>query len=143
RTGQSVTVFDMDTVEEVQGADLGRLLERAPGISLSRNGGPGNFTAVRVRGAEGEQLLVLIDGVRVADTASPGGGFDFGNLLMGNLAKVELQRSSNSTIWGSQALGGVLAATTGGGNWNSASLEYGTHDSAYGTVAIELENGPA
>jgi vitamin B12 transporter len=55
-----------------------------------------------VRGAEGEQLLVLIDGVRMADPAAPGGGFDFGTLLAGNLAKIELQRSSNSTIWGSE-----------------------------------------
>jgi vitamin B12 transporter len=123
--------------------DLTRVLERAPGVVFSRNGGPGSFTGVRVRGAEGEQLLVLLDGVRVADTASPGGGFDFGNLLMGNLAKVELQRSSNSTIWGSQALGGVLAATTGSSDTVSGSLEYGTHDSVYATGGARLEAGPA
>ena len=125
QTGQSVSVFGRDAIENVQGADFTRLLERAPGVSLSRNGGPGSFTAVRVRGAEGEQLLVLIDGVRVADTASPAGGYDFGNLLMGNLAKVELQRSSNSTIWGSQALGGVLAVTTGTWPGIRGSAEYG------------------
>jgi len=142
-TGDSVSVFVREDIETVQGADLGRLLERAPGVSLSRNGGPGNFTAVRVRGAEGEQLLVLIDGVRVADPASPGGGFDFGNLLMGGLAKVELQRSSNSTIWGSQALGGVLAATTGNGQSSWASAEYGAHDSRYAAGGVSFETGPA
>jgi vitamin B12 transporter len=129
-------------MDDVQGPDLSRLLERAPGVSLSRNGGPGNFTAVRVRGAEGEQLLVLIDGVRVADPASPGGGFDFGNLLMGNLAKVELQRSSNSTIWGSQALGGVLAVTTGYGQAVWGGAEYGGDETVYATAGLDQAFGP-
>ena len=142
-TGDSISVFDREAMDAVQGADLTRLLERAPGVTLSLNGGPGNFTAVRIRGAEGEQLLVLIDGVRVADPAAPGGGFDFGNLLMGNLAKVELQRGSNSTIWGSQALGGVLAATTGSAPGVTGSAEYGAHDTFYGTASARLEIGPA
>jgi len=143
RTGKSISVFTRDDMNAVQGADMTRLLERAPGVVFSRNGGPGGFTGVRVRGAEGEQLLVLLDGVRVADTASPGGGFDFGNLLMGNLAKVELLRSSNSTVWGSQALGGVLAATTGSAPALSGSLEYGTYDSVYATAGSKLEAGAA
>ena len=143
QTGQSVSVFGRDAIENVQGADFTRLLERAPGVSLSRNGGPGSFTAVRVRGAEGEQLLVLIDGVRVADTASPAGGYDFGNLLMGNLAKVELQRSSNSTIWGSQALGGVLAVTTGTWPGIRGSAEHGARGTFYGNAGIGVAAGPA
>jgi len=141
-TGQAIIVFGREEMDSLQGADLTRLLERAPGVSMSRNGGPGSFTGVRVRGAEAEQLLVLIDGVRMADVASPGGGFDFGNLLMGNLAKVELQRSSNSTIWGSQALGGVLAATTGHGEAYWASAEYGAHDTFYGNAGLGLDAGP-
>ena len=141
-TGQLVAVFTRREVEEVQGADLMRLLERAPGVSFSRNGGPGSFTGVRVRGAEGEQLLVLVDGVRVADVAAPGGGFDFGNLLMGNLVKVELQRSSNSTIWGSQALGGVLAATTGGEGDVDGSVEYGADETFYGRIGANFAPGP-
>jgi vitamin B12 transporter len=142
-TGQRISVFDRGEIQDVQGPDLMRLLERAPGVTFSRNGGAGSFTGVRVRGAEGEQLLVLIDGVRVADVAAPGGGFDFGNLLMGNLVKVELQRSSNSTIWGSQALGGVLAATTGG-QWDlTGSLEAGSHATVYGTGGANFALGPA
>ncbi len=143
RSGQAVSIFTRDEMDSVQGADLSRLLERTPGVALSRNGGPGNFTALRVRGAEGEQLLVLLDGVRVADVASPGGGFDFGNLLMGGLAKLELQRSSNSTIWGSQALGGVLAATTGNHPGAIGTIEYGGDDSLYGTAALIGDFGPA
>ncbi|MEO6151916.1 MAG: TonB-dependent receptor [Croceibacterium sp.] len=142
KTGQDVSLFDRDGIERVQGPDLTRLLERAPGVTITRNGGPGAFTAVHVRGGDSDQLLVLIDGVRVADPASPGGGFDLGNLLMGNVAKVELQRGSNSTIWGNQALSGVLAVTTNTRPGASASAEYGARDTFYGTLAAGGQLGP-
>ncbi len=130
-TGQAVTVIGRDEIESVQGPDLTRVLERAPGVAITRNGGLGAFTGVRVRGAEAEQLLVLIDGVRVADPASPAGGYDFGNLLAGNLDKIDLLRGSNSTIWGSDAVGGVLIASTRDDTGLSVSGEYGARDTVY------------
>jgi vitamin B12 transporter len=134
-TGQPVTVIGRGEIDAVQGADLSRVLAHAPGVSFSRNGAPGSFTGVRVRGAEAEQLLVLIDGVRVADPAAPGGGFDFANLLTGNIGKIDLLRSSNSTIWGSDAIGGVLAITTRADTGLRASGEYGARDTAFGTLS--------
>jgi vitamin B12 transporter len=134
-TGQPVTVIGRDEIEAVQGADLTRVLARAPGVRVSRNGAPGSFTGVRVRGAEAEQLLVLIDGVRMSDPAAPGGGFDFANLLAGNIDKIDLLRSSNSTIWGSDAIGGVLAVSMRADTGLRASTEYGARDTAYATLA--------
>ncbi len=141
-TGQAVTVIGREEIEDVQGADLTRVLERAPGVAISRNGGLGGFTGVRVRGAEAEQLLVLIDGVRVADPAAPTGGFDFGNLLTGNIDKLDLLRGSNSTIWGSDAIGGVLAVTTRDETGVQASAEYGARDTFFGTATggVETDN---
>ncbi|MXO90598.1 TonB-dependent receptor [Altererythrobacter aquaemixtae] len=133
-TGQAVTIIGREEIEEVQGADLTRVLERAPGVAISRNGGIGGVTSVRVRGAEAEQLLVIVDGVRVADPASPSGGFDFGNLTTGNLDKIDLLRGSNSTIWGSDAVGGVLVATTRDETGFAASAEYGARDTIFGTA---------
>jgi vitamin B12 transporter len=141
-TGQPITVIDGDEIEQVQGADVTRVLERAPGLSFSRNGGPGAFTGVSLRGAASEQLLVLIDGVRVADPASPGGGFDFGTLLSAGIGKIEILRGSNGTIWGSQALGGVLAAWSDTGPGLRASAEYGARDTAYGTARAGIGHGP-
>jgi vitamin B12 transporter len=141
-SGEAVSVFDRDDLDRTQGADLARALERAPGVSFNRNGAVGAFTGIHVRGAESEQLLVLIDGVRASDPAAPGGGFDLGTLLMGNLAKVELQRSSNSTIWGSDAIGGVLAVTTGQASGLSGALEAGSYGTAYGTLGAEVTAGP-
>ena len=135
-TGQPVSIVGVDEIAAVQGADIARILERLPGVTLSRNGGPGNFTGIRVRGADSEQLLVLADGVRVADIASPAGGFDFGTLLPGSIGKIELLRGSNSTIWGSQAMGGVMAIETLEGDYASASAEYGGPGSAYAQAAL-------
>ncbi|MGX7925239.1 TonB-dependent receptor plug domain-containing protein [Tsuneonella sp. HG094] len=134
-TGQSVTVIGQDEIDAVQGADMSRVLRRAPGVTITRNGPAGSFTGVRVRGASAEQLLVLVDGVRVADVAAPGGGFDFGNLAAGEVEKLDLLRGSNSTIWGSEALGGVLLVTTRGRRGLSASAEYGGDDSTYLTAS--------
>ncbi len=134
-TGQAVTVFGEEDIASVQGPDLTRLLRRAPGVTIARNGGVGAVTAVRVRGAQAEQLLTIIDGVRLADPASPNGGFDYGNLLTGNLAKVELLRGSNSTIWGSDAIGGVLVATTRAASDLAGSVEYGARDSFAGSAS--------
>jgi vitamin B12 transporter len=136
-TGQNVTILGTDEIARVQGPDIVRVLERAPGVTASRNGGLGGFTGVRVRGAEAEQLLVLIDGARMGDPGSPGGGFDFGNLLPYGMGKIELLRGSNSTIWGSQAIGGVLAVTSTARRGVAGSAEYGAHD----TLAGSLEAG--
>ena len=129
QTGQSITIIGPDEIASLQGPDITRVLERAPGVTLTRNGGLGSFTGVRVRGAEAEQLLVLIDGVRVADAAAPGGGYDFGNLLTGGIGKIELLRGSNSVIWGSDAIGGVLAISSRELNGVEASVDYGAHNS--------------
>ena len=122
-SGQPVTIIGRDEIDAVQGGDIARVLTHAPGVSIARNGGPGAFTGVTLRGANADQLLVVIDGVRVADLAAPAGGYDFGNLLPGSLAKIELLRSSNGTIWGSQAIGGVLVAETRAGSGFQGSAE--------------------
>jgi vitamin B12 transporter len=140
-TGTTVDIVTAAELERSQDPDVAALLERFPGVTLTRNGGPGGFTGISVRGAPSEQLLVIVDGVRVADPASPGGGFDFGNLLLGNLARIELQRSSNSTIWGSDAIGGVVLLETGGEGAASGIVEYGARDTLHAVTAVTLRRG--
>lgn len=134
-TGQPVSVIGLDEIESVQGPDLTRVLQRLPGTTISRNGGPGSFTGVRVRGASSEQLLVLIDGVKVNDVAAPGGGFDFGNVLAGGIERIELLRGPNSVVWGSDAMGGVMNLSTRVADGIFASGEYGSHDTVYATLS--------
>jgi vitamin B12 transporter len=128
RTGQPVSVIGEEEIRIVQGPDITRVLRRLPGVTVTRNGPLGGFTGVRVRGAASERLLVLVDGVRVSDVASPAGGFDFGNVMSGGLDSIELLRGSNSVVWGSDAIGGVMNLATRVEDGASASVEYGGDD---------------
>ena len=137
-SGQSISVISAEQLQAVQGPDLTRVLERLPGVSLARSGGLGSQTSLFVRGANSEQLLVLIDGVRVEDTAAPSGGFDLGTLLSGGITRIESLRGSNSLAWGSDAIGGVLAATTDTSTGARGSLEYGAHDTLDANASLGL-----
>jgi len=140
-TGQPVTVIGIDEIESVQGPDLSRVLQRLPGTAISRNGPQGSFTGLRVRGAGAEQLLVLIDGVKVNDIGAPGGGFDFGNVLAGSVERIELLRGPNSVVWGSDAMGGVMNLTTRTPDGIAASAEYGNYETVYATLGGGVRTG--
>ncbi len=140
-TGQAISVVERRDIERLQTTAASDLLAQLPGISATRNGPVGGFSAVRIRGAEGEQTLVVIDGVRVNDPVSPGGGFDFGNLLIGNIDRVEVLRGPNSVPWGSQALGGVVNITTGNHTDTRVTAEYGAHDTKRINAATRQQIG--
>ncbi|MEQ1551275.1 TonB-dependent receptor [Sphingorhabdus sp.] len=130
KSGYSVSNIGIDEIELRQPSTLSDLLATLPGVTVSNTGPIGGFSAVRIRGAEGEQTLTLIDGVRVNDPSSPGGGFDFGNLLIGNVDRVEVLRGPNSVPWGSQAIGGVvniITARPGSTNNRALRAEYGSN----------------
>jgi len=112
RIGQSVTVLDAAAIRLSQMTAVSDLLLTTPGISAARNGGIGGVTGVFIRGAEGYQTTVLIDGVKLNEPSAPSGGFDFGNLLTGNLERIEILRGPQSVLWGSQAIGGVVNMIT-------------------------------
>lgn len=143
QTGQAISVIGESEIEALQGPDLTRALSRLPGVSLTRNGDLGGFTGVSVRGSATQQVLVLVDGVRVNDVSSPAGGFDFGGVSMDSIERIELLRGSNSVVWGSEAIGGVLALTTRAVNGFNARAEYGNDDTFSGAVSLGRNAGPA
>jgi vitamin B12 transporter len=110
--GQAVSVIDADAIRRQQSDTVVDLLRNVPGVSFTRNGGIGTTTSVYIRGAESDQTVALIDGVKLNDPSSPGGGFNFGDLLVGNIARIEVLRGSQSVLWGSQAIGGVVNVKT-------------------------------
>jgi vitamin B12 transporter len=112
RVGQSVTVLDSATIQRRQAVIVSDLLREVPGVTVVRNGGLGTNTSVNIRGAETDQTVALIDGIKLNDPSSPGGGFNFANLLGGNVARIEVLRGAQSVLWGSQAIGGVINVIT-------------------------------
>lgn len=103
----SVTVITREQIEQRQVKYLTELLRDVPGFAVSQSGGPGTLTQVRVRGAEANQLLVLIDGVRANDPAS-GDEFQFQFATTANIERIEIIRGPQSAIWGTDALAGVI-----------------------------------
>lgn len=105
--GGSVTVLDADTLEQRQTRVVSDILRDVPGVAVSRI--PGQ-TQVRLRGAEANHTLVLIDGIEVSDPYA--GEFDFGTLIADEVARVEVLRGQQSAIYGSDAIGGVIQYIT-------------------------------
>lgn len=111
----SVTVIDRDAIEARQAQFVLDLLRQTPGIAVSRSGGPGAFTQLRVRGAEGNQVMVLLDGIELNDPAN-GDEIDLGSFSTADIERIEIVRGPQSALWGSDALAGVINIITSKGD---------------------------
>lgn len=143
-TGRAVTVIDRATIEQRQTVAISDLLSTTPSVTVTRNGGIGTVTSVRIRGAESDQTLVLIDGVRVNDPSAPGGGFDFASLLSSSVDGVEVLRGPDSVPWGSQAIGGVVNVVTQRpttGVQARGNVEYGDMDTLFASAGVSGGSG--
>jgi vitamin B12 transporter len=88
------------------------VLSTVPGVGVARNGPFGGIGAIRIRGAGPDKTLVLIDGVPVGDPADPNGTFDPASLQVEDLERIEVLSGPQGSLWGSEAIGGVVAFTT-------------------------------
>jgi vitamin B12 transporter len=87
-------------------------LEETLGISTAQNGPPGSQATVFIRGANAEHSLVMIDGTEVNDPITPTRSFDMSLLLVDNIDRIEILRGPQSTLFGSDAMGGVINIIT-------------------------------
>ena len=129
--GSSLSVIPPDVLEDRQVRIVTDVLRDIPGVAVSRSGAVGNFTQVRIRGAEANHVLVLIDGVEAADPFS--GEFNFATLLADDQARIEVLRGQQSALYGSDAIAGVINYITPSGREQSgASLRI--EGGSFGTV---------
>lgn len=105
-----VTVIDREAIERSGALGVADLLARVPGISFTRNGGPGATTSVYVRGAETRFTPVFIDGVRVDSQAT--GGASWNAIPLSQVERIEVVRGPAAAVYGSDALGGVVQIFT-------------------------------
>ena len=111
-TGSTVWVIDAAQIEALGFDHALDVIAGAPGVTVNRNGAFGGAATVRIRGAASGQTLVLIDGVSVNDASSPAGGFDFSRLDVEDIERIEILSGPQSTLWGTDAIGGVVSITT-------------------------------
>ena len=108
----SVTVISSKEIERKQKTTVLEVLKGLPGLDVVQNGGVGGATSIFLRGANSEHTLVMIDGVEVNDPISPGRSYDFAHLTVDNIERIEVIRGPQSTLYGSDAIGGVVNIIT-------------------------------
>ncbi|MDG4577370.1 MAG: TonB-dependent receptor [Defluviicoccus sp.] len=109
--GSAVTIITEQELQQQQTSFVSDILRDVPGVAVNRSGTFGTLTQVRIRGAESNHTLVIIDGVEVND---PGGGneFDFGDLLASDIERIEILRGPQAILYGSNTIGGVINIIT-------------------------------
>ncbi|WP_040133827.1 TonB-dependent receptor plug domain-containing protein [Azospirillum argentinense] len=137
-TGSALTVITREELEQRQTQVLSDALRAVPGVAVNRTGPMGTLTQLRIRGSEGNQTLVLIDGIEVNDPAA-GSEYDFANLLAGDVERVEVLRGPQSALYGSDAVGGVVNIVTrrgAGAPRFGAAVEGGSFGTAAGRASF-------
>jgi len=139
--GSSVTVIGRQEIERRGATAVLDLLRTVPGLEVNQSGGPGALASVFLRGANSNHTLVLVDGVRVTDNS---GGYDFSALRADDVDRIEVLRGPQSTLYGSEAIGGVISILTRRGrtgfHW-SADAQGGSFDSRNFAVTADGGNG--
>jgi vitamin B12 transporter len=109
--GSSVTIITDREIERDQKRTLPDVLRTVPGLNIVQTGGPGGKTSVFMRGSNSNHTKVLIDGIDANDP-SQDGVFDFAQVLTSDIAQVEVLRGPQSSLYGSDAIGGVVNIVT-------------------------------
>ncbi len=126
---KAVSVVDRQEIDERDEASISEALHTIPGLRVQQLGGPGAFTSIKTRGLRNEDTAVLMDGLRFRDASAPQGdasGF-LESLMVTDISRVEVLRGSGSSLYGSNAIGGVINLVTdeGGGPFHGNILTEG------------------
>jgi len=139
QVGRAVTIITEADIEERQQRFLFDALRIAPSVTVTRSGSFGALSNVSIRGLPTSQTLVVVDGVVVNDPSSFGNGFDFGQFDTSDIARIEVLRGAQSTLYGSNAIGGVINVVTKDGRdgfGGSAFAEGGSFGTGRGAATI-------
>ncbi|MCB9958112.1 MAG: TonB-dependent receptor [Rhodospirillaceae bacterium] len=139
QVGSAVTIITAEELEERGTAILSDVLREVPGLAVSRTGPVGTQTQVRIRGAEANHTVVLIDGIPANDPAI-GREVYFADLLAADIERIEVLRGPQSALYGSEAIGGVINIVTRRGHGPIrayASVEGGSFATGQGVVGVQ------
>ena len=139
----SVTVLTREDIDGSQSRDLAELLGRQAGIEFARSGGQGAQTSLFLRGANSNQVLVLVDGVRMNSVLD--GAADLGGISTDSIERIEIVRGNLSSLYGSEAIGGVVQIFTRAGAHPGADalLEAGQGGTRDASLSASTPVGPA
>ncbi|MFA4983941.1 MAG: TonB-dependent receptor [Candidatus Omnitrophota bacterium] len=137
--GSSTTVITAEDIEKSGKRTVEEVLRDIPGLTVMQTGAMGGAVSVFMRGANSGQTLVMIDGIEVNDPIDSSRAFNFANLLTDNIERIEVVRGPQSTLYGSDAMAGVINIITKKGEGKlktDVSFEGGSHNSFSESVAL-------
>jgi vitamin B12 transporter len=135
----SFSLIDSSQITDSHKNNIYELLQSQPGISISQQGAPGAFTQIYIRGADPSQTQVIIDGVSMNMANDPDNTYDFADLSTDNVERIEIIRGPQSTLYGSDALAGVINIITKKGSGRptfSFSTEGGSYNTYKGLLGL-------
>ena len=135
-----VNVITRADIERLQARSLIDLMRGLPGVSVANNGGPGKATSLFLRGTESDHVLVLIDGIKIGSATA--GNVAFQDLPVEQIERIEIVRGPRSSLYGSEAIGGVIQIFTRRGREAGVtpyfSATVGSHNTREATAGVNL-----
>lgn len=140
-TGKVVTVINQATLQRNAGKTISEIINYQAGVFINgANNTLGTNQDIYFRGANSGNVLILIDGTPVGDASQINNGFDLNNIAFGQVERIEILKGSQSTLWGSDAVAGVINIITkkGGGKKIGATalVNYGSYNTLKGNAGI-------
>lgn len=129
-----VSVITREDIDASAARDVLEILRLQAGVDLYRTGGAGSQTSLFLRGANTNQVLVLIDGVRIASANT--GALAFEQLPIDTIERIEIVRGPRASYWGSDAIGGVIQIFTRRLDGPRISVGYGSYGDARGSAGF-------
>jgi vitamin B12 transporter len=140
-TPASVSVITKKDIEERAARDVAEVLREVPGLTVSQTGSLGKTASIFIRGASSKQTLVLWNGVEINDPFFS--GYNWGQFSTAGVERVEVARGPFSSLYGADAVGGVVnIITTGGRDRLDVYLAAGAHGLRNGAVSLARTSGP-
>jgi vitamin B12 transporter len=133
----AVTVISRQDIERLQPNSLQDLLRGTPGLTLSNTGGPGKSTSMFLRGSESDHVLVMLNGIKLGSATM--GVTSIQDLPVDQIERIEIVRGPRSSLYGSEAIGGVIQIFTrrGGGDFKQRfSIDLGSHATRNGLLGL-------
>jgi vitamin B12 transporter len=150
-TGSSVTVLSEQELQDGQYRNAIDAIAQVPGVDVVQSGGNGGNAAVFLRGGNSEHTLILLDGIELNNPATANRSFNLANLTLENIERIEVIRGPQSTVYGSDAMGGVInliSKKAKEGAHASVTSEAGSYNSftqvgnvSYGSEKFDVSTG--
>ena len=145
QTGKVLTIVTRQQLERAGGKDLSQILQEQAGLYLNgANSNAGKDKTIFLRGAKGEHTLIAIDGVPVYDVSGVTSSFDIRSIPIENIERIEILKGSQSTLYGSDAIAGVINIIMRKGTKKASPsllMSYGSYNTFRANASINGKSG--